>query len=130
MKRKLHVRVLMVLFIMILGNSSTYANYVDIIQNSEVTIDIKNKSIRTFLEEIQKQTDLDFVYNDAAISTKINKSITVTNAKVNDVLNLLFSGTELTYKVEENIITINRRAEVKSSPVSQVNDKIKVIGKV
>ena len=130
MKIKLHVKVLILALITTFVSSSAFANYQNIIKNSDVTINIKNKSIKTFLEEIQKQTNLDFVYNDAAISEKINKSLSVKGVKVGEVLDQLFEGTELTYRVGESIITIHKRVESKPLSVDQKIEKIKVIGKV
>lgn len=130
MKKNRHMKIVVILLLTIFTNSVAFANYQDRVKNSDVTINIKNKPIKRFLEEIQKQTDLDFVYNDTAISEKINKSLNVKNIKVDKVLDELFSGTELTYRVEENIITIRKRQEVQPLLTNQKSDKIKVIGRV
>jgi outer membrane receptor for ferrienterochelin and colicin len=75
-------------------------------KTERVTLNLKNTSVKVFFEEIKKQTNLNFVYN-AALTKKL-KPITIQakNEPVSSVLQRAFAGTEVSYLIEGDIITI------------------------
>jgi len=83
-----------------------------------VTLHLKKASVKELLEEIKKQTNLDFVYN--AESVKKLKPITVKakNELVSSVLERAFEGTGFTYLIEGNIITL-RFQQMSSQKITQ-----------
>lgn len=88
-----------------------------------VSLKLDQVEISKALNSIEKQGTYRFLYNSRlnAISHKI--SIDVSNSEINDVLNKLFDGTELKYKVLENNLIVVLAANV-------AKQDIKVTGKV
>lgn len=105
------------------AKASTYLE----IQNRYVTMNMQNQMIKNLLKEIQKQTDLNIVYNEKEASLNSLKSIDVKNESVEKVLNLIFDGTNLRYEIKNEIITIVKRANAVSQ---QVSKQFQVEGKV
>lgn len=84
---------LLVVVLFSLFGSYSYA------QDARVTLNYSNTKLKNILDGIEKQTDYLFIYKNN-VDNKINKSISVTNYKVSDVLDELLSGTSIYYKVE------------------------------
>jgi len=89
----------------------------------KVSLKLNQVEISKALHSIERQGTYRFLYNSRleAVSNKIN--LDVTNSEIRDVLNKLFTGTDLTYKMLENNLIV-----VLSSTLA-VQD-IKVTGKV
>ena len=89
----------------------------------KVSLKLNQVEISKALHSIEKQGSYRFLYNSrlAAVSNKI--SLDVNNSEIRDVLNKLFTGTDLTYKMLENNLIV-----VLSSTLA-VQD-IKITGKV
>ena len=75
-------------------------------QTRLVDLTASQKSVRYVLKAIEKQSDLRFFYNEDFSDLNRTISLNVKNTKVNDVLDLLFSQTGITYKVFENNIVV------------------------
>lgn len=131
MNKKLHFKDFLSKFAFILllccyaTVSGANANSINLLQQKNVTINIQNKPIKLILIEIQKQTGLNFAYNDTVLSSYENKSVNVTNQSVESVLKALFKGTDLTYKITGNTINITKLPVQKGKPIREI-----IIGKV
>lgn len=124
MKNKLHFKNFTYKFAFILllccyMTNSASANLIDLLQQKSVTINMQNKSIKSILIEIQKQTGLNFAYNDELLSSYANKSINVTNVSAESALKTLFKGTDLTYSISGNTINITKLSAKKEKPTRQ-----------
>src|SRR6201996_1462205 len=89
----------------------------------QVSLKLDQVEISKALNSIEKQGTYHFLYNSrlAAISNKVN--INVAEAPISDVLNRLFTGTDLTYKLLENNLIVVIAAD-------QPQQDIKVTGKI
>lgn len=87
-------------------------------QQKKVTIDIKNKSLDFILDEVRKQTGLNFMLktdpNDKSIA---NLSLKVKNESVENVLKMLLTTTNYTYQINDDMIAIVRKKD--SKPLSK-----------
>lgn len=91
---------------------------------SKVTLKLKSTELKKVLLKIEKKSDCRFLYNDDAISlTNPKIDVNVENAPITEVLNFIFIGTNLTYKV------LNNNLIVLSSKENFIQD-IKITGKV
>lgn len=79
-------------------------------QDARVTLNYSNTKLKNILDGIEKQTDYLFIYKNN-VDNKINKSISVTNCKVSDVLDELLSGTSIYYKVEGSHIILTKNVQ-------------------
>lgn len=77
-------------------------------QNAKISILANGLSVQKVISEIEKQTDYLFVYdkNDVNVSRKV--SLSANNESVSEVLNRIFEGTGVTYKVVGKNITLIR----------------------
>lgn len=91
---------------------------------SKVTLKLSDVELKKVLYQIEKKSNCRFLYNDDAISSTNPKvDVNVENAPVTEVLNLIFTGTNLTYKVlGNNLIVLSSKDNI-------IQD-IKVTGRV
>ena len=97
--------------------------------NERVTLNVKNASLKSLFEEIQRQTDLSFVYSSKDTLSMKPVTIKANNKLVKDILHEVFKESNFKYKIEGKIISIRFSPAPlkKDKPASSVN---KVIGKV
>lgn len=84
---------------------------------SQITLREKNAPIQAVLEKIQQQTGYAFWYEDRLIEKMKPVNITVTNATLEQTLNLLFVGQDLGYEIVSKTIVL------KSKPASHGTDE-------
>ena len=73
-----------------------------------VTFDLKNVSIETFLEEVRKQTDVDFLYNVQTFKGVENVSVKAVDEPWNSVLKRVLDSCGLTYEVKNEVVVIRK----------------------
>lgn len=71
-------------------------------QKTVLNLSVKDQKIREVLKTIEDQTKLRFFYNDGFLDLNKNISISASNKSINDVLNDIFSGTDVTYRILDN----------------------------
>lgn len=77
-------------------------------QNSRLSINLKNSSVKEILSQIEEQTGYRFIYNNETINLDRKVDLQVDNKKVEDILDMLFSGEGIKYSItEKNLILIN-----------------------
>lgn len=81
--------------------------------------------MKMLLDEIQRQTDLHFIFNTEQTNSLGKVSIEVRNESVEAVLIRLFEGTDLTYSFRGNIIVVKRREDTRGQ-----QEMLKITGKV
>lgn len=67
-------------------------------QNSGLTLNANQSKVEEILLQIENQSNYVFMYNKDLIDVEKKTSINVKGASVTEVLNLLFEGTNITYK--------------------------------
>ena len=86
-----------------------------------LTIQLKNASVKQIIQEIRKKSDYSFVYSDLDIGSLPLKSVQLTNATVDEVLDICLKGSDLSYDITANTIVIQKAAQL---PLSQKMRKI------
>ena len=89
-----------------------------------VTIHAKNQTVKNLLQEIQKQTGINFAYNEKILSSYTSGSLEVIGQSVGKALQLLFEGTDLTYSIDGNTVTIYRKMQHQAVGHKKVKGKI------
>ncbi|HEY4784806.1 MAG TPA: TonB-dependent receptor [Bacteroidales bacterium] len=80
-------------------------------QNTIVSLDLKNVSMQTVFHEIEKQSDYSFFYNSEQIDLNKKIDIQASDTKISDILNNLFSNSDIAYKViDKHIVLISMKA--------------------
>lgn len=96
-------------------------------QQERVDLNLKDVSIRTVCGEIQKQTNLSFVYNVELTRNLGHFTVKARQETVESVLNRILADTGLTYKFEGDIIVIH---EAVPEPAQQEKKEITIEGVV
>ena len=97
-------------------------------QQKKLTIDLKNGSFAQLTDQIKKQSDYTFFFNNAMLLNLKRLTIQVSEVSIDSVLNLALRGSELTYKIKDNTVILYSRdiPEAGSKTVKiqgQVNDE-------
>ncbi|QIL40364.1 hypothetical protein G7074_14500 [Pedobacter sp. HDW13] len=85
----------------------------------QITLTLKNTSLKVVFQEVEKQTSYAFLYNDELLLKVKPVTLQVKNASIEEVLNLAFMGKPLSYKLRNKTITI---VEKKNEEVVNVAD--------
>jgi TonB-linked SusC/RagA family outer membrane protein len=100
----------------------------------KVTLKQNNARLTTVLDEIRRQTGFDFVYSDKVMNTAKPVSLNVTNAELNDALEICFKDQPLSFKVEDKMVIIQPKgpslASVIPNSVQDLFRNIDVRGRV
>lgn len=97
------LKIMRLLFILMTMTSMTIsANSFS--QEQRVTLDVKNVGVMELFKQIQKETNLFFVYNDADLISFNNISVSAKDEAVDVLLNRVFSGLEFLF--EGNVIVV------------------------
>lgn len=81
----------------------------------QVTLSLKNSTLKVFFTEVEKQTKYEFLYNDELLQKYGNISLQIKNVPLEDALKLAFSGKPLTYKFRDKTITIIEKVPVRTA---------------
>lgn len=85
-------------------------------QNGRITLNMKQVPLEQAMNEIEKQSTFLFVNKDVRITQKV--TINVTNASIEETLNLLFKDTEIEYRIDKRSIFISKAKAADSTPVT------------
>lgn len=102
-----------------------------LVKQTTITINMKNVSLDNILNEMQKQSSINFLIGEDAIElAKGNFSIKANNQSVEDCLNIVLSKTGLNYEIKNNTVNISKAAPVKVTANSQQAEILKASGTV
>ncbi len=96
------------------------------ILNREVSVKMSNVSLKTILQEIEKQTNVHFVYSNNAVKTNTNISLQTSNEPLSTVLPKLLSPNLLRFEVVEEQIVLKKIKE-QSAFISEEKENISII---
>ncbi len=100
-----------------------------IMLNHKVTIKLEDIKLTELLKEINKQTGLNFAYNENDVSKYTINRVNANNETVESILNSSLKNTDLTYKITGNSISIFKAEPKPEKP--QNEDKTRTLnGKV
>ena len=85
-------------------------------QNGRITLNMKQVPLEQAMNAIEKQSTFLFVNKDVRITQKV--TINVTNASIEETLNLLFKDTEIEYRIDKRSIFISKAKAADSTPVT------------
>lgn len=95
-------------------------------QTTMVSINMKNQTVKEVLSEIENTTEYSFFYNNRHIDLNRKVSVSVSNGDILEVLDDVFSGTNVSYTVKDKSIIFSVKEQ---SPVVSQNEK-KIIGTI
>ena len=78
-------------------------------QRTELDLSVQNRTVEDVLREIQETTGFTFFYNDNVVDTERRVSVDVQGAPIREVLEQVFAGTAIGYKVTERNIVLYKK---------------------
>lgn len=76
-------------------------------QNTKISIELQDRSVKDVLKEIEKQSGLSFFFNNKHIDVNRRVSVSATQRNVSDILDDVFRGTGVTYSVSDKMIVLS-----------------------
>ena len=98
-------------------------------QSTILTLQMNNKPIKEVFNYIEKNSEFVFVYLDNVIDSRKVVDVNLHNQPITVILDELFKGTDLTYKIDNRQILIKRK-ETKESSFLSVQQTIDITGVV
>jgi len=81
-------------------------------QNTALTINMTEQTVANVLETIENQSDFNFFYNSKLVNVNRKVSVNATNKDVFAILDQLFKGTDVAYKVVDKDVILTKVANV------------------
>ena len=75
-------------------------------QGTKLSIDMKNATVKEVLNEIERQTELSFIYQSDLINSNKKVSVTVTEATVEEILATLFPNEKIYPEIIDNSLIV------------------------
>jgi len=126
-RRKLLLRMkLIAILICIIGLTGSFASYS---QQTKLSLNVKNTSVKDVLKMIEDQSDFSFMYNASKINVYREININVEQSSISNILNKIFENYNVSYKVIGRNIIISSNSE--TNEFSSVEQQYKTVsGKV
>lgn len=114
---------LILIFVISVSAASGYS------QSTKLNFQVTNGQFVDVLKQIEKQSEFYFYYNNDEIRNIGGISITVSDKKVEEVLDQLFKGTNLEYQIIDRYIAIKKK-EGPVSDLTEMQQQKNISGKV
>jgi len=98
-------------------------------QNTLLTLNMKNSSVKDVLQKIENQSEFYFLYSSKIIDVDRKVDVDVENNRIDKILNNLFEGTDVLYAVEGRQIVLTT-SEISGRNASIVQQRKTVTGKI
>ena len=108
---------------LILSIGVSWANYA---QSALISIDAQNQTIAEILEAVEQQSEFSFIYDSKSVDTRRKLSVHAENKSIFDVLNQMFTGSDIAYAVINKKIVLRKDDEM----LSLVQQGITITGTV
>ena len=76
-------------------SASTYS------QKTRIDLQLQNSSLTEILSSIEKKSEFIFIYNEKVVNSDVIRSISVRDEKIEKVLDLLFQGIDVSYRIDD-----------------------------
>lgn len=98
----------------------------------KISMTKKNVSIESVLQELEKQSDFTFFYNDNQVKLNKKVSLNVTDASIETILNQVFKNSGYTYKIVDNqiVVAVATNATNEAQDSQQQKQQKKISGTV
>ena len=96
-----------------------------------LTVIAKSESLKTVLEKIETSSEYIFIYNSRNLDINRVVSINSTNEPIEKVLDKLFAGSEVVYKIDgRQVVLCYRQSEVESRKVDSSPTPLVIKGRI
>ena len=126
-RKKLILKMKLVgILICIIGLTGSYASVYS--QQTKLNLNVRNTAIKDVLKQIEDLSEYSFMYNASKIDVYRKVDINVENSSLEKILNTIFEGEDINYKVINKIVIISPNTAFPA--YESVQPPISVSGKV
>jgi TonB-linked SusC/RagA family outer membrane protein len=93
-------------------------------QNTRLTLDMKNSSVKEVLQRIEQQSEFYFLYNSELIDVQRKIDISVNNERIDEILNKVFSNGKVDILVRDRHIVLTAAGESASQQSRKISGKV------
>lgn len=94
----------------------SYASNLAYAQNQTFTFHLKNVSIKTVLQTIEKQSEFIFMYRSDLLDTSKKVSVDADKKSVSQILDQILEGTAVTYEINDRQIVLKKAEKPIGAP--------------
>lgn len=87
-------------------SASTYS------QKTKIDLRLQNSSMTEILNSIEKNSEFIFIYNANVLNTDAKKSISVKGENIEKILDILFFGAEVSYRIDDRQIFLYKKEDI------------------
>ena len=87
-------------------SASTYS------QKTKIDLHLQHSSLADIFSSIEKASEFIFFYNDEIVNDKITKSVSVDGEVVEKILEQLFEGTDIAYKIDDRQVFLYKKDDL------------------
>ncbi|MDR3219708.1 MAG: TonB-dependent receptor [Dysgonamonadaceae bacterium] len=103
----------------------------DYSQNTKLSLNVRNTSIKDVLQKIESETEFRFIYESGKIDMGKKISLRVNEMTVEAILDKIFDENQINYTItENNLILIDPYVESKQAPSSPAQQQIQISGTI
>ena len=126
-EKSLHPRHIMniSLFLSVIMVFSTFANN-NVYSQVEISLDVKDQPIISILDNIESQTELRFIFGSEIYDFEKEVSLSVKNAKIDEIIKLLFEN-KLAYTLTENVVLLSKAIQTSNTPPTDDKEELEEI---
>lgn len=84
-------------------------------QNVVINLSLQNTTVGEVLDQIEKDTDFSFLFTDNTVDVKRKVDIDVNGKNIQDILAVLFKGTDVQFKIVDKQVILSNRKSVKAN---------------
>jgi len=121
--KRLLIMKMIVILLLVVGLTSSYAE--SDAQTTKLNLKVKSGTVKDVIEEIERQTDLSFMYDNNVFNTDRKISIDAENESIKSIVEKLISGEDLKYEMVNRYIVITSE-----NPISSSQQQKSISGKV
>lgn len=101
------VQTIMLIMLVFIGTTIKAA---DKITRTKISLKLENVTIKSILNSIEKQTDYIFIYNSDVINSNFKRDISVNDASIDNVMDVLFDKSDVEIKIDGRQVYILKKA--------------------
>jgi len=90
-------------------SASTYS------QKTKIDLQFENSSLTEILSSIEKNSEFIFIFNSNVVSSDEKRSISVSGEKIEVILNQLFNGDNVAYRIDDRQVFLYKKEKVKDT---------------
>lgn len=124
--RKMCLYMKLTFSILLLTVLQTWAS-VSYSQTTTLSFNLKNTTVKTVLQQIEDQSEFFFLYSRSVINVDRVVDVQLKDAKIGEVLNAVFKGSDVSYKIDGRQIVLSSKTEQSENASQQQKS---VTGKV